>query len=92
MIRIRRTGDFDKQLEELLKEEPDKMDLVLGKIKIFKKNPADTRLDCHLLTGRLEGKYAMSITDEIRIVYEWLGRTNVRFLAVGGHRKVYKKS
>jgi len=39
----------------------------------------------------MKGKWAFSVTDDIRIVYEWLGKTTVRFLAIGRHSKVYKK-
>ncbi|MBI2086543.1 hypothetical protein HYT74_04330 [Candidatus Daviesbacteria bacterium] len=55
------------------------------------KNPQDTRLKNHSLTGRMIGKWAFSITGDIRIVYEWLGKTAVRFLAIGGHKKVYRR-
>ena len=89
MIRVKRIGKFEEMLSELVEEEPDKIDLILGKIKIFIKNPEDTRLDNHALTGRMEGKFASSITSDIRIVYEWLGKTSVRFLAIGHHKKVY---
>jgi len=37
----------------------------------------------------MKGKFAFSITDDIRIVYEWLGKSTVRFLAIGEHEKVY---
>jgi mRNA-degrading endonuclease YafQ of YafQ-DinJ toxin-antitoxin module len=53
------------------------------------RNPDDTRLDRHPLTKKMGGKWAFSITDDIRIVYEWLGKNTVRFLAIGKHRKVY---
>ena len=36
-------------------------------------------------------KWAFSITDDIRIVYEWLNKNTVRFLAIGGHNRVYKR-
>jgi len=39
----------------------------------------------------MRGKFSFSITGDVRIVYEWLGRNEVRFLAIGGHRKVYGK-
>jgi mRNA-degrading endonuclease YafQ of YafQ-DinJ toxin-antitoxin module len=56
----------------------------------FRKNPGDTRLDNHDLKKKMFGQRAFSITDDIRIVYKWLGKNEVRFLAIGGHSKVYK--
>ncbi len=58
---------------------------------LTQKNPNDTRLDNHQLTKRMEGKWAFSITDDIRIVYEWLGKNTARFLAIGGHSKIYSQ-
>lgn len=91
MLKVLRTGKYEKLEQELLLENPELEPEALERIKWFCTNPQDTRLDNHLLTGRLEGKWAFSVTDDIRIVYEWLGKTTVRFLAIGGHKKVYKR-
>ena len=89
MIKIRRRGDFSEMLDALLAEDESLEQIVDESIKWFQSNPTDTRLDNHPLTKRLEGKWAFSITDDLRIVYEWLGKTTVRFLAIGGHKRVY---
>lgn len=85
MLRIRITGKFDDSLKDLLNSEPELENTIKQRIKLFRINPQDTRLDNHLLTGRLKGKWAFGITEDIRIVYEWLGKTNARFLAIGPH-------
>lgn len=91
MIKIVKLGKFDQMLDELYSENEDIRDQIEENILLFKKNPDDTRLDNHLLTKRMEGKWAFSITDDIRVVYQWLGKTTVRFLAIGGHRKAYRR-
>lgn len=91
MVRIVRTGRFNQSLDELLFEYPDLLTAVNNKIKWFQINPVDTRLDNHPLTKRMSGKWAFSITDDIRITYEWLSKTTVRFRDIGPHDKVYKK-
>lgn len=91
MIRIQKMGRFELMYRKLVKENPDLIDKIIERIKWFLKNPQDTRLDNHPLTGHLQGKWAFSITDDIRIVYEWMGKNTVRFLAIGGHNKVYQK-
>lgn len=63
-----------------------------GRTRLFEKNHTDTRLQNHPLHKRLEGKWAFSVNEDIRIVYEWIGKTTVRFLAIGRHETVYKKS
>lgn len=60
-------------------------------INIFIKNTEDTRLHNHALKRRMKGKFAFSITGDIRIIYEWLGKNTIRFLAIGGHKKVYTR-
>lgn len=60
-------------------------------IKLFIVNTEDTRLHNHALRKRMKGKLAFSITGDIRIIYEWLGKNKVRFLAIGGHNKVYNR-
>jgi len=89
VVKIKRIGKFEEMVFDLNEKEPDKTDIILEKITIFVKNPEDTRLDNHALTGRLEGKFAFSITDDIRIVYELIGKSSVRFLSIGRHKKVY---
>jgi len=91
MLKIRITGKFDKSLEDLLNSEPELENAIKQRIKLFRTNPQDTRLGNHSLTGRLKDKWAFSITEDIRIVYEWLGKTNARFLTIGSHTKVYQK-
>lgn len=91
MLKIRVTSEFDRDLEDLLNSEPDLEVNIKQRIKWFRRNPEDTRLDNHPLTGRLIDKWAFSITGDIRIVYEWLGKTTARFLVIGSHIKVYQK-
>jgi len=90
MIKIERTGKFNQLLDEL-RLDPELKEEIDQRIRWFQKNPHDTRLGNHKLTQRMLGKWAFSITDDIRIVYEWLGETTVRFLAIGGHKKVYRR-
>lgn len=89
MIKIRRRGDFSRMLNELISQDNSLEQVIVERIKWFQGNPQDTRLDNHSLSKKMAGKWAFSITDDIRIVYEWLTKTTVRFLAIGGHKKVY---
>lgn len=92
MLKIKRTGKFNQLLDELCFEDQELALLINNKINLFKRNPKDTRLDNHNLTKKMEGKSAFSITDDIRIIYEWVGLTTVRFLGIGPHTKVYIKA
>lgn len=89
MVRIIFFGSFLKMYNHLLKELPELEDLVNNRRKIFANNPKDTRLKNHKLSGKMKGQFAFSITGDIRIVYEVIGKNTVRFLAIGPHEKVY---
>ena len=89
MIKIVRSGKYTKMLQEI--DNNELLDKIQYLINLFIINPGDSRLYNHALRKRMKGKYAFSITGDIRIVYEWLGKQKVRFLAIGGHNKVYTR-
>ncbi len=89
MIKTKKKGRFVKMFQELVIDDKELEVLVREKVKLFEKNPDDTRLDNHPLKKRMEGKWAFSITHDIRIVYERIGKNTIRFLAIGGHEEVY---
>lgn len=91
MVKIETTGKFIQQFNELRFENPELEAEINNRIHWFQKNPHDTRLKDHLLSKRMAGKRAFSITGDVRIVYEWLSKNTVRFLAIGGHKRVYKR-
>lgn len=91
MIKVSLSGKYDLMYQGLIAKEQDFTLVVDQKIAIFRKNPQDTRLDNHLLKKRLKGKWAFSVTDDIRIIYKWCGKNSVRFLGIGPHALVYGK-
>lgn len=78
--------------QNFIRDHSDLVERVAEQIILFRKNPFDTRLRVHALRKKLQGKHAFSVTKDIRIVFEWLGKTTVRFLAIGGHKDVYRSS
>lgn len=74
----------------MLISHPELAEEVSLRVRWFERNSEDTRLKNHDLHKRMLGKFAFSITNDVRIVYKWLGKNEVRFLAIGGHKKVYK--
>ena len=91
MVKIKRSGKFNEQLRELSQKSLKLNEQAERQILLFLKNPNDTRLNNHPLTKRMSEKWAFSITDDLRITYEWLSKTTVRFMEFGPHDKVYKK-
>lgn len=89
MLTIAYAGTFRRDLKTLIANEPDLRETIDTAISRFQKNPTDSRLGMHVLRHRMLGKWAINVTDDIRIVFEWFGTSTVRFLAIGGHEKVY---
>lgn len=58
--------------------------------RLFKKDPFDSRLKTHKLSGRLEGLWAFSINYKDRIIFEFLGKDKVLFHKIGDHN-IYKR-
>ena len=91
MPKVVLSSDFDNEYQDLQKNYPEIKSVINQKVIWFKKNPQDSRLENHPLTKKMTGKWAFSITDDIRIVYRWTNKTTARFLEIGPHSKVYKK-
>lgn len=89
MVKILESGNYLKMREGLLTEAPETEEEIRKSVKWFANNPDDTRLDNHSLARKMKGKWAFSVADDIRIVYRWIGKSTVRFLAIGPHQEVY---
>jgi len=90
-VRLIYSGIYYNDLKRLIVEDPNLRDKIEESILLFKNNPDDTRIRNHSLHKSMDGKWAFSITGDIRIVYVWVGKKTVRFLAIGGHEEVYLK-
>lgn len=88
-MRIEFTGDYNTEYKDIVENTPELKEEIRQRVHWFRNNPDDTRLDNHLLTKRMTGKWSFSVTNDIRIVYERLGKTSVRFLAIGRYKTVY---
>lgn len=90
MIKIVRSKEYERTLRKLLNDYTD-IEAIRYATKLFSRKSDDTRLKTHSLRKRLKGKCAFSIDNDVRIVFEWIGKTTVRFLTIGRHKDVYMK-
>ncbi len=90
MVNVLYGKQYRKSLQELITETPTIGNNVEQRIKWFRNNPLDTRLRNHSLHKKLKGKWAFSVTSDIRIIYKWVGVHTVRFLTIGKHKIVYR--
>ncbi|MAG12481.1 hypothetical protein CL630_01580 [bacterium] len=68
-----------KRLEPTLREE------VEEKIELFKDTENHKQLKVHRLKGKLKGRYSFSVNYKIRIVFTYVSKEEVAFLAIGDH-------
>ncbi len=66
-------------LDERLQEE------VIEKIDLFRNPENHRQLRVHKLHGELTGFYSFSISYKIRIVFQYLSKTEVALLSIGDH-------
>ncbi len=87
-MKIKVHRNFKKQFKKLPTEIKTKTQ---KKILTFSNNPHNPSLNNHSLTGRMKGLRSISVTGDIRIVFEEFDDyILVIFLSIGGHEQVYK--
>ncbi|HBV33083.1 TPA: hypothetical protein DIC39_02475 [Patescibacteria group bacterium] len=86
MIAVRFTPSFVRQIQSLSDEIQEE---IFQKVNLFKTQLNHRSLKVHKLKGRLAGRYSFSVNYHMRIVFEWLGKNEVLFHAIGDH-DVYK--
>ncbi len=91
-MKIEFSGEYTSMYAALVADDDAMRARILEHVIWFRRNTDDTRLANHPLHKKMKGYWAFSVTDDIRIVYRWMGKTTVRFLAIGRHETVYKKS
>lgn len=84
---------FHKKFEKSYRKLSAKLQIKVDEtLEIFQSNPFDQRLRNHALKDDLKGKRALSVTGDIRIIFEeHENYTFVYLLHVGKHTQVYKR-
>lgn len=78
---------FEKRFKKL---SPKLKEKVVQVIEKFSQNPHDKTLNNHPLKGKLEGKRALSVTGDMRIIFcEYDRYVVVLMLDVGTHNQIY---
>lgn len=80
------TTHFQRKYRRL---SPDQKLLAEKKETIFRADAFDPRLRTHKLKGRLEGRWAFSVSSDLRIVFRFVSDAEALFLDVGAHDTVY---
>ena len=59
------------------------------RLELFLLNPFTPQLRTHKLSGKLDGRWAFSVDDDCRVVFEFIGEDRVLLIDIGGHDEVY---
>ncbi len=88
MKRLELEKPFRKKSKKLLQKNPPLKEPFEDVLDKLSKDPFDPTLHTHPLTGELQGKYACSLTHDLRIVFK-LYDDIVHLLDIGSHDEVY---
>lgn len=79
---IENSTHFEKAFRKLPRHLQQK---TVEKVKLFKLNPKDPRLDTHKLKGRLAPDWAFSIDYHNRVRFRFVGEGIILLIDVGSH-------
>lgn len=89
IMRLELENSFRRRVKKLLKKTPSLSETYNNLlIKLSSINPFDPSLHTHPLAGDLKGKYACSLTYELRIIF-MVHDDIVHLLDIGSHDEVY---
>ncbi|MBF0558840.1 MAG: type II toxin-antitoxin system mRNA interferase toxin, RelE/StbE family [Nitrospirae bacterium] len=79
---------FLRKAGKLLQKNPELDPLYETTLERLSKDLSDPRLHTHPLSGNLKGKYACSLTNDLRIIFK-LHNDIIHLLDIGPHDQVY---
>ncbi len=89
MIKITWDHAFKKIYKKKAKDNGEFKKRFWNAVELFSKEPFNSRLRTHKLTGKLEGLWAFSITYDCRVIFKFLSKNEVLLIDIGGHDEVY---
>ncbi|MDR3424801.1 MAG: type II toxin-antitoxin system mRNA interferase toxin, RelE/StbE family [Alphaproteobacteria bacterium] len=70
----------------------DEKEAVVAILELFQDDPLHASLQNHALEGRLKGRRAIAVDDDLRIVFrDHKNHSEVTLIAVGSHQRVYRR-
>lgn len=89
MIRVAWDQGFKKIYRKKIKNNDELKNRFWDALGFFSKNPFNSRLRTHKLTGKLEGLWAFSVAFDCRVIFKFLDKDEVLLIGIGGHDEVY---
>ena len=89
MIKVTLHQSFSKSYAKRLARKSKLADKTRQRVKFFQRDPTNTLLKDHQLSGVKKGLRSFSVTGDIRIVYRPVRNNEVIFIDIGSHNQVY---
>ncbi len=89
MIKLVWDEKFIKISRKWKKKHPELIEKFENKLSLFVDTPFHQSLKTHLLSGNLKEYWALSITYEQRLVFQFLADDKVLLIDIGTHDEVY---
>ena len=89
MVKITFSSPFKRAFKKKVKGKQNIESKYWEKVDIFIKNPFDTQLRTHKLSGKLEGMWSFTVEYDLRVVFYFLEEDKAVFVDIGKHDEVY---
>ncbi len=86
--KIEFSKNFSRKAKKLLIRNLSLKNIYKEILSVLSENPFALSLETHKLKGNLEGKYACSLTDDLRIIFK-LNSDTIHLIDIGTHDEVY---
>ena len=89
MIEISWDQGFKRVYRKKVKNDDELKSRFWGAVEMFAKDPFQSRLRTHKLTGKLDGLWAFSVSYDCRVIFKFLSKKEILLIDIGGHDEVY---
>jgi proteic killer suppression protein len=80
---------FKRSYRKRIKKDEERRRRFWRRMDLFLASPFSPQLRTHKLSGKLEGRWAFSVDDDCRVVFEFIGEDKVLLIDIGSHDEVY---
>jgi addiction module RelE/StbE family toxin len=89
VIKISWDQGFKRVYRKKVKNDDELKSRFWGAVEMFAKDPFQSRLRTHKLTGKLDGLWAFSVSYDCRVIFKFLSKKEILLIDIGGHDEVY---
>ncbi len=89
MIKVSFSSSFRRSFKKRIKGKTELESRSWAKIEVFTKDPFDSSLKTHKLSGKLKDLWSFSVEYDERVLFYFTDNGNAVFIDIGNHDQVY---